>query len=65
MDALLASLDPRGAREAALTAILNRLEGTLRQGMRLRPSGMVQSSPVKESPDKRSALKGTDYGQFL
>lgn len=34
-DALLASLDARGAREAALTAILHRLEGSLRRGMRM------------------------------
>jgi len=33
LDALMTSLDPRGAREAALAAILHRLEGTLRRAM--------------------------------
>lgn len=62
-DVLLASLDPRGAREAALTAILNRLEGTLRQGMRLKASDTANSSPIKGSttiPNKYSGLKGME-----
>ncbi|KAG0573424.1 hypothetical protein KC19_VG177600 [Ceratodon purpureus] len=60
-DALLASLDPRGAREAALTAILNRLEASLRQGMNLKSSGIAHSSTA--AFDKRLSkqpLKGME-----
>lgn len=48
-DALLASLDARGAREAALTAILHRLEGSLRIGMRMNSgNGHTSLSQSKE-----------------
>lgn len=67
-DALLASLDPRGAREASLTAILHRLEGTLRQGMKMKDSDMMHFSTAKGSAtelDNRPALNGTNISIFL
>ena len=63
-DALLTSLDPRGAREAALTAILHRLEGTLRKAMKSKSFSSGQqclTSSDRESAqsfERGSAAKG-------